>query len=429
MNKTFTYFIIFLALISCEKRDAFQFIEPEIFVSTAYLKSNKTTIEVNCETINPSSVNKEEFGICWAEHPEPTIKDNYQYSGNNSVEEGPFTEQILNAKPNIKFYIKGYMRVAGKEYYSKDYIYDPQIAVGWRRLEDIPRDKNLINLPIAYLINNTTPAFQRKNLGFEEAYELLYNDAGGFWSSTKTAQPMVYEPFVCDIEYGNNKFDFIKGGGYQIENPLIGKRKYLKKTSTGTYNIIDDFPGENVKTVGFGAGNKAFVIEIKAKPNMYAFNEENFTWEKMKSPPFENFTNLKATRANGNGLVILENELAANSKLKVYFYNFTDDSWQQLADFPGGDRLGGVLFSIKNKVYFGLGEMKGTENGLKDFWEFDLITQKWTQIANYPGVGSSNVAYVKKGNSIFIGLGYSSLLTGIGTSRKFMAYDFWEFSP
>jgi Galactose oxidase, central domain len=425
------FLILTINLFACEDKEALQFIEPEVFVSTAYLKPNETTIEVNCETINPSSVNKEEFGICWAEKPGPVITDNYQYSGNNSKEEGPFVEQILNVKPNTKYYIRGFMRVNGRDVYSKDFIYDPVIAKGWYRLQDIPRIKDIINLPIAFLQNNAIPTFKRKLIGFEESYDFVFNDAAKFWSgNVNDSKIMVYDQFTSDIEYAPGKFDFFLGGGYQIENSINGKRKFLKKASTSTYPTVENYPGADVPAVAFGAGNKGFVIEVKANPNMYAFNEENFLWEKMKSPPFANFTNIKATRANGNGIVILENALANNSsKLKVYFYEFKTDTWQQLDDFPGLDRIGGILFSIKNKVYFGLGEQKVTENGLKDMWEYDLDSKTWTQIANYPGSGSTSIAFVRKENSVFIGMGYSSILTDISTSRKFMAYDFWEFRP
>jgi hypothetical protein len=424
------YLIYFTLILGCVEKPSFEFIEPEIIVSTAYLQTNSNTIEVNCETINPSSVNKEEFGICWSEKPNPTIKDNYQYAGNNSTNEGPFVEQISTVKPNTIYYIRGYMRIKGKDVYSKDFKYNPEIAKGWYRLEDIPRTSGFLNLPIAYLGGNVIPVFKRKVAGFEESVDFIFNDRGRFWSSEKGEySALLYDQFIADIEYGPGKFDVIIGGGYKVENPISGKTRYVKTAFTQTFSPIENYPGANAPAVGFGAGNKAFVIEVKPDPSLWAFNEEDFRWEKMKNPPFSNFTNIKACRATGGGMVILENKLENNTKLEVYFYEFISDKWKQLDDFPGTDRIGGVLFSIKEKIYFGLGEQKISENGLKDFWEFDTATKKWKQIANYPGAGSTNIAFVKKDDSVFIGLGYASIITDIGTSRKFMTYDFWEFKP
>jgi hypothetical protein len=429
--KKYSILILFLFCnLGCEKKEILQLIEPEIFVSTAYISSSSISIEVNCELVNPSSVIIEEYGICWAEKPMPTIKDGYQYSNNNTTEEGPFSELIANSKSNTKYYIRGYIRVAGKDIYSKEYIYEPKLALGWNRLDDVPRVKGVLNLPNAFLQGNSIPTFLRKQAGLEESYEFVFNDLGNFWSNDiKATGKMIYNQFTADIEYDIGKFDFISGGGYQIENIISGKKKYLKNAKTNTFNVIDDYPGADVASIGFGAGNKAFVIEVKPNPKMYAFNEENFLWETMKNPPFENFTGIKATRANGNGIVILENEIEKDAKMKVYYYNFNTDSWNIWDDFPGPDRVGGVLFSIKNKVYFGLGEQKVNESGLKDIWELDLTTKKWRQLVNYPGGGSTNIAFVKKGNSVYLGMGYSSILTTIGTSKKFIAYDFWEFRP
>ncbi len=418
-----------ISLISCEQKEIINLIVPEVFVSTAFLKSNGTTIEVNCESINPSSVLKQEFGICWSEKPNPTIKDNYQYSGNNSTEEGPFSEQILNAKPNTTYYIRGYIRSNGKDIYSKDFEYNPAIAKGWNRLEDVPRVNGLLNVPFAYLLDNAIPAFRRKAVSFEEYSDILYNTEGKYWFSRQIANKMIYNQFVSDIEYAPGKFDYFMGGGYEIQNSLNGQKKFNKKASTITYPTIDNYPGTDATAVAFGAGNKGYVIEEKPNPNMYSYNEDDFLWKKMKDPPFDNFTGIKATRSNGNGLVILENALDPKDSLRVFRYNYKTDNWLPMTNFPGKDRLGGVLFSINNMVYFGMGEQKITEVGLKDMWQLDLKTEKWTQIANYPGVGSTNLAFVKKGNSIYIGMGYSSIATDIGTSRKFIAYDFWEFKP
>lgn len=423
------YFFLILFFSSCEQKEVIQFVPPEIFVSTAYLKADGKTLEVNCETANPSSVLKEEFGICWSEKPNPTRANNYQYSGNNSREEGPFVEEILKLKPNTRIFISGYMRVKGQDIYSKDFVYDPQLPLGWSRLDDIPRDLNTLNLPIAFLALNTNPTFRRKLLGFDQAIDYTFNDIGKFWLNQTITTSIIYDQFFGDIEYFPGSFDSFTGGGFYIENSISKKKVFLKTSKTNTYNPIENYPGANSPAVGFGAGNKGFVIELNQNPKMYAFNEDSFVWEKMKDPPLSNFTGIKATRANGNGFVILENVLERDTPQKVYRYDFVSDTWEELENFPGRDRIGGVLFSIKNKVYYGLGIQKNTEIGLKDFWEYNLITKIWSQKANYPGAGSREIAFVKKGDSVYFGLGYASLPTNIGTAKLFLAYDFWQFKP
>ncbi len=72
-------------------------------------------------------------------------------------------------------------------------------------------------------------------------------------------------------------------------------------------------------------------------------------------------------------------------------------------------RTDAVSFSIGNKGYIGLGSNQ------KDFWEFDPVTNVWTQKANYPGAGGSGAVGFSTGGKGFVGTGAQ--------------YDFWEFDP
>src|SRR5664279_1926871 len=87
-----------------------------------------------------------------------------------------------------------------------------------------------------------------------------------------------------------------------------------------------------------------------------------------------------------------------------------------LSALPRTDAVG---FSIGNKGYIGLGSSEaGISFGttLKDFWEFDPVTNVWTQKADYPGAGSSGAAGFSIGGKGFVGTGSAH-------------YDFWEYDP
>lgn len=83
------------------------------------------------------------------------------------------------------------------------------------------------------------------------------------------------------------------------------------------------------------------------------------------------------------------------------------DSWKQKKSFPGtgAPRLGAVGFSIGNKGYAG-GGLRGSVY-LNDFWEYDPVTQVWTQKADFQGTGSSvgfnigNKGYVVSGQALW----------------------------
>lgn len=91
----------------------------------------------------------------------------------------------------------------------------------------------------------------------------------------------------------------------------------------------------------------------------------------------------------------------------------------QQSNFPGNVRQGMSSFVIGNKAYVGLGWDFATF--YTDFWEYDPVTNSWTQIANFPGDGRQNAAAFSIGNKGYVGTGYK----GNNTTLK----DFWEYDP
>ncbi|MEO7988418.1 MAG: IPT/TIG domain-containing protein [Chryseolinea sp.] len=70
-----------------------------------------------------------------------------------------------------------------------------------------------------------------------------------------------------------------------------------------------------------------------------------------------------------------------------------DGPWKKLKDFPGEPRYNAVGFSIAGKGYAGLGEgiTDWYTTHLTDLWEFDPLTEDWTQKASFPGMHSYDV--------------------------------------
>jgi N-acetylneuraminic acid mutarotase len=64
-----------------------------------------------------------------------------------------------------------------------------------------------------------------------------------------------------------------------------------------------------------------------------------------------------------------------------------EDTWTKKADFGGGVRYAGVGFSIGNKAYIGTGSgVEGNNAAIKnDFWEYDPVSNTWSQKANFAG--------------------------------------------
>jgi N-acetylneuraminic acid mutarotase len=92
--------------------------------------------------------------------------------------------------------------------------------------------------------------------------------------------------------------------------------------------------------------------------------------------------------------------------------------WTTKANYPSSTH-GNIYFSIEGKGYVGAGESLTYPK--KDFWQYDPITNIWTQKADYGG------GWMWAGCSFAIGtLGYA----GLGMDQFYnLKRDFWEYNP
>lgn len=91
-----------------------------------------------------------------------------------------------------------------------------------------------------------------------------------------------------------------------------------------------------------------------------------------------------------------------------YEYDFETDQWEQLSDFPGGERKYAIGFSMNGKGYIGLGFCYKSGEGsiyYRDFWEYDPSIDSWTQLTDFPGEGRMDaIGYGYNGNC-YVGMG------------------------
>jgi len=106
-------------------------------------------------------------------------------------------------------------------------------------------------------------------------------------------------------------------------------------------------------------------------------------------------------------------------------YDPVSNRWTQKADFAGEARYGAVGFSIENKGYVGTGGRFTTNEYYfyKDFWEYDPVSNKWTQIADFPGDARTYAVGFSIDNKGYVGTGF------IWTPDIVSYKDFWEYDP
>lgn len=103
----------------------------------------------------------------------------------------------------------------------------------------------------------------------------------------------------------------------------------------------------------------------------------------------------------------------------LWEYNPVSDNWTQKASLPGNGRYLGVGFSIGNYGYVGLGQTGTLGPFLNDIWEYNPVTNSWTRKVDFPASGRVYTIAMAINGKAYIG-------TGVTPSMLYK--DLWEFT-
>ncbi|MEM6261628.1 MAG: kelch repeat-containing protein [Bacteroidota bacterium] len=93
------------------------------------------------------------------------------------------------------------------------------------------------------------------------------------------------------------------------------------------------------------------------------------------------------------------------------------NEWTQMPDLTGNDRLSAVGFSINGKGYVGTGS-RGIPLVKQDFWEYDPVSNTWTQKRNYPASITDAFAF-SIGDKGYVGGGRDGSFISLNTLRAY----------
>jgi N-acetylneuraminic acid mutarotase len=147
------------------------------------------------------------------------------------------------------------------------------------------------------------------------------------------------------------------------------------------------------------------------------------TFKAIAALPGEGRSSAVACSLNGKGYVMLGRDSNAADSLKdCWQYDPEADSWAVVTTFPGLARVKAVTAVLNNKIYVGLGYKPHVSTyvnaNYKDFWEYDVALNAWTQKASLPSTATDAcVSFVFKG-CIYIGEGFNDIR---------FTNEFWKF--
>lgn len=118
----------------------------------------------------------------------------------------------------------------------------------------------------------------------------------------------------------------------------------------------------------------------------------------------------------GNKGYLLGGSINNMNSAELWEYDPVTDAWTQKASYTPSTIVDGISFSIGNKGYVGLGD-----SFQKDFCEYDPAANTWTPKASYGGQGRiMATAFVINGK------GY----VGMGENNNYAyKFDWWEYDP
>jgi len=199
---------------------------------------------------------------------------------------------------------------------------------------------------------------------------------------------------------------------------------FIEKTNLGITGFIDSFTTFAIQNSAFffsGTTNQGFTNDL------WEWNSLSNQWTQRTSLPALIRHNSSSISFDNNGFIMggLHGNYPYTSLNDFWLYNSLSDTWTQLDDFGGLGRGYSICFILNNLAYFGLGA--NTACGFTDFWSYDLISEANSSFTNaiskvFPNPADDKIFFqffephhncnsIKIYNSIGI-LMFSDILTG-----------------
>lgn len=207
--------------------------------------------------------------------------------------------------------------------------------------------------------------------------------------------------------------------------PITIHSPWEKKTTTGL-PIID-----RLYAVAFTINNEAYYgtgYNEYATPgynDFWKYSPTTSNWTRMADFPGEKRYGVLGFSIGNSGYIGMGNSSGLAPFKDMWQYNASTNQWKKLSDFPGEARAFPLCFIINGKAYVGMGGNNFLSNPyLSDFWEYDPSNDTWKALNNFPGIarGAGFVSFTNNGKGYY----------GLGVSIRTPTYglkDFWEYNP
>jgi hypothetical protein len=445
MKKVYALLILFLIVAGCTSNQSLQPLQM-LELRSVTVASNGAAQLLGRVTINEGS----DVGVVYATKPQPTIAD-------TKVSFGTLEGVSLNIDrnisgtfaPNTKVYFRLYATKNNQTTYSNEGVY--YNSPRWQRLPDINYEGN--PMPEATLIitlegmvyvqprrKSYSLQFNTKTLDSQEQTGRSWNYFVSFsrpsewytFGGQDGASRIVRNPFSLStiiLDAGYNPVETLRGmggGGYyyvpQLYPPFI-----YQKTFVDNVGPREPYPGADVKTISGAIGKifpELFILEVGSDFALWNFTRrrgDTPKWVRRSSFPYKTSSQLAMFNTQENLYVLVQDASL------LYRFSPATNTWTQMKKTPFAARQKGIGFSFEDAGYYGLGYNAQKGESYRDIWKYNEANDTWEYVTEYPGTGTADVAVAGGYDYLFLGLGFQTVPTPIGTMQVYPASDVWQF--
>jgi len=183
-----------------------------------------------------------------------------------------------------------------------------------------------------------------------------------------------------------------------------------------------EFPGGGRHhPITFGNKTHAFVLSGSTMTRAYTsdfwmYEASSDTWKNLTGTPSD-FPGSKRSYGYGVASLDCENPKAYlgfgagedSQRLSDWWeFDMATHDWKQLADFPGEGRRHPAMNFVEatGEIHVGLGD--GTFGNYKDYWSYNIARNQWNKLEDFPSTERHHPFYFSINSDSYVGLGHSN---------------------
>jgi N-acetylneuraminic acid mutarotase len=256
---------------------------------------------------------------------------------------------------------------------------------------------------------------------FKHLFFIVFLSGGLLYAQNWTPIADFPDPRHHPVGWGINGKGYVATGSNAFGQPTTAFHEY--DPITDTWIQRPNFPGgarsfaigveyNGLGYLGFGASNFQYFNDL------WSFDPGTGQWTQLASCPCSGRRH-PAMIARGGKIYVGLGDDATGNLADFWVYDIALNNWSQLPNIPGQGRHHPFQFVAGNQVFAGMGH-----NGpfiYDDWYKLDTLTDTWVIMNDFPGE-----ARVAGTQFDFQGKGY--VLSGDGDNHSFMQTgEFWEY--